>query len=334
MAFCDFVIKYDPSKDKPEDLSRKIIYSIIVKRLKGKKPAVVFLSGDSGEGKSVTGLELMKLILESQGVELKDHLNDVNIYTPLEYPTKLDNLLYKKELKNVNVMCIHEAREIVKAKLWHSFINQAIADVNAMSRSVKRLCTIIVSQFIRDISTDIRYTLTYYCKVSRPIGKKARLYIYVMWKDDRDLEKPKLRKRKLSGYLVMPNGKYRRFVPKYIEITPPDKAITDAFDAADTEAKSSIIKRKLKKLMAEMKLEAGEENNKVSNMVDFYLGKDNYESLHMIGKRVRGKWRLKSDFKDMQELSKDEVYRFENAVNLKLKERGLLNAEDNGEFDE
>src|SRR3990172_1749681 len=117
-----------------EDVTKRILYSLIVKRIKHKKPCVIFISGDSGEGKSWSGISLQDIILETQGINLAEYFTDVNIFTPLEYPKKLDRLLYNKELKKVNVICLHEAREVIRAKDWRSFLTQSIADVNALSR--------------------------------------------------------------------------------------------------------------------------------------------------------------------------------------------------------
>ena len=195
--------------------------------------------------------------MEIQGLDIMDYVDVMNVYTPLEYSTKLNKILFYKAYKKANIFCIHEARTVVKAKLWHGFLAQAISDINAMSRSIKRICTIIISQFIRDITADTRYTLNLYCKISRPLGKPARLYINVMWKDDRDLEKPKLRKRKLSGYLIYPNGKYQRFIPKYFEMKKPSKAIIELFEKADKEGKTKIIRRKQDEVLKELKNDLG-----------------------------------------------------------------------------
>ena len=322
MAFCDFVVRYNPEVDTSEELTKKILFSIIIKRLKAHKPAVIFLGGDSGEGKSLGSLRLQELLLEVQGLSLKDYLTDINVFTPLEYPQKLDNLLFKKELKKINIICMHEAREIVKAKLWYTFLNQSIGDINAMSRSIKRLCIIVISQFIRDISSDIRYTLNYYMIVRRPKGKAARIYMNVLWKDDRDLEKPKLRKRKLSGYLVYPDGRYRRYVPEYLEVRKPDKEIVKRIEILDKEAKIGIIRRKTDKLIREMKEDIGQENVKVDTMVKWYL--EHKENLSIIGKKQKGKWIVKKQFKEMHDLSQGETHDFEVKLNQELREKGLL----------
>jgi len=317
MAFCDFAIQYNPEVDTSETVTKKILYSLIIKRLKAHKPAVIFIGGDSGEGKSLSAVRFKQLLLEIQGLDIRNFLNDINVYLPIEYPQKLDRLLYEKELKKVNILCMHEAREVVKAKLWYSFLNQATADINAMSRAVKRLCIIIISQFIRDISNDIRYTLNYYCKVSRPKGKKARLYFYVLWKDDSDLEKPKLRKRKLSGYLIYPSKVWRRYVPKYLEMNLPPKEIVREFERQDLEAKTDIIKRKIDKLVKEMKADLQIENVKVSSMVKFYT--DNVDSLNLIGQRRGKNWKVHKDVRFMHDLTPSESKQFERELNEKLK---------------
>jgi len=322
MAFCDFVIRHDPEKESVEDLSKKILISLYINRIKAKKPVITFVSGESGEGKSINTIKLIQVLLELQGLNIKDFLHDINVYTPLQYPTKLDAILYDKRLKKVNMIVMHEAREIVKAKMWHSFLTQAIGDVNAMSRAIKRLMIFIISQFIRDIATDIRYTLNYYIKVARPRNRRARFYIYKMWKDDKDLEKPKLRKRKISGYLLLPNGTSKRYSPQYLELKMPDKEIVDEFDKKDMESKSEIIKRKLNKLIKEMSEDLNLENKKIEGMIKFYS--DHPESLKKVGTRSRGKWKVNPEFKDMHDLNKDEVKAFSEGLDLQLKAKGLI----------
>lgn len=326
MAFCDFVVKYDPKTEPPIELTKRILYSIIIKPIKAKKPRVIFIGGDSGEGKSFTVLRLQEILLEIQGLKLEDYIKNINVITPIEYPQKLDALLFNKEYKKVNIIGMHEAREVIKAKLWHGFLAQAIGDINAMSRTVKRLCIMIVSQFIRDITTDVRYTLHLYCKIRRPVGKRARLYINVMWKDDRDLEKPKLRKRKLSGYIVDPKGRYRRYVPQYFEMSKPRKENVQVFEKMDYDAKAAILRGKINKLIKEMKDEIGEKTKKVDVMVDWYI--QHPDSIPKIGRQVRGKLKLRPQFREMHELTPSEARDFQNKINERLKEMGAI-ADDN-----
>ena len=322
MVICDYVIRFDPSKDTQQDLVRRIIYSVIVKRrLKANKPCVVFIAGGSGEGKSISTLVLQQILLEVQGMDLKKLLNVINVYIPIQYPKKLNRLLYDKELKKVNILAMHEARDIIKAKMWYSFLTHSVADINAMSRSIKRLCIFIIAQSIRDITTDIRYTLNYYITVRRPAGRKARAYINVMWTDERDLEKPKLRKRKLMGYLVDTKGVYHAHRPKYLELSLPDKEIVDEFDRQDTEAKSAVVKRKLEKLLKMMEKDLGQDSKKIDDIIDWYA--KNPQNLNLIGKSKGNKYKVSEDFKKMHDLTDTEAKDFETKIGQRLEQEGL-----------
>lgn len=319
MVHSDFIIRFDPNTETKEDISKKILKSIILNRLKDRKPAPIGIFGESGEGKSYAALKIQEVLLEMQGLDIKDYLDYMNVYIPIQYPEKLDALLHNKELKKVNIICMHEAREVVKASQWQSFLNQAIGDVNAMSRTIKRLCIMIISQNIMDISKEIRHTLRYYCKVMRPRRQHTRLYINVLWKDDRDVQQPRLRKRRLSGYIVYPGNKYRRFIPEYIELRRPPKEVTAVFEQHDFEAKSFIIKNKLNKLLNEMRKDMDIEDNKLNIMLDFYM--KNQETLSMIAKRTKRKgYKILPNIREMHGLSKEEAIKFEGMLQEKLKQ--------------
>lgn len=319
MVHSDFIIRFDPKTETKEDISRKILKSIILNRLKDRKPAPIGIFGESGEGKSYAALKIQQVLLELQDLDIKQYLDYMNVYIPIEYPEKLDQLLHNKDLKKVNIICMHEAREVVKASQWQSFLNQAVGDVNALSRTLKRLCIMIISQNIMDISKEIRQTLRYYCKVMRPRRQHTRLYINVLWKDDRDVQQPRLRKRRLAGYIVYPGNKWRRFIPEYIELTRPPKEVTDIFEEHDYAAKSYIIKNKLNKLLNEMKKDMDIEDNKLNIMLDFYM--KNQDTLSMIAKRTKKKgYKLLPSIREMHGLSKEETARFEQMLIEKLKQ--------------
>lgn len=321
----DFAVRYDPSKDSPEDLSKRILYSLFIRPIKMKKPRVVFISGDSGEGKSLGAIRLEELLCGMQGVDVERFFLDMNVFTPLEYPKKLDRILNDKELKKVNIICMHEAREIIKAKDWHSFLTQSIADVNAMSRSIKRVCFIIISQFIRDITSDVRYTLNYYVRMHRN-KSETRMYISAVWKDDRDLEKPKLRKRRIFGYVIYPDGRRKKYKPDYLIVNKPSEKLIELFDKFDTESKRDIIRRKTNKLIEAMEMDLAGENAKITSMVGWYLERP--EELNKVGRLRRGKFVLSKDFGEMHNLTKKEKEVFVNELEKGFKEKGIINKEE------
>ena len=318
----DFYINVTAT-DTEEDIIKKIIYSLFVRPLKRKFPVTIFIGGGSGHGKSMAALKIMQLMLSIQGISLKDYIKECNVFTPFEYPTKLDALLNDKRLKKVNVMCVQEGRIVVKATNWQDFLNQAIGDVNALSRAVKRICFITISQFIKDIDKQIRYTLNYYCTAERPIKGRTKLYINKLWKDDRDLENPKLRKSKICGLLMYPDGRRVFVKPSYLEIKMPDKEIADIFDELDTASKSTILKGKMEEILKRMRKETGfTENNKVPALLDFYLKKP--ENLNLIGTRRAGKFKFNKEFLKMHDLSKQEIKEFETGIREKLTDEGAI----------
>lgn len=317
----DFLVKFDPAVDTSEDLSKRIIYALFIKPLKEKKPRVLFINGSSGEGKSYAAIRLQEIMMEIQGINILENFENINCFTPIEYPKKLDALLHSSKLKKVNILCLHEARTLIRAKNWNSFLTQAIADVNAMSRSLKRICFMIISQFVRDVTLEIRYTLDYYITMRRD-KNQTKMYISRIWKDDRDLEKPKLRKRKIFGYVVFPSGKRKKIRPNYLIIKKPDKRLTELFDELDTKAKSDIIRRKLNKLVADMEMDLAGGNQKIIDMVSFYMAKP--DKLLGIGKMVGDQFRLSKDFKKMHDLSKQENEEFVKMLEQELKKRGAI----------
>lgn len=326
MGFTDFVVKYDPKTDTKTDLAKRILYAVWIKRLKNKKPVRIFIAGKSGEGKSYTSIMLQQILFEIMGLDIRDYFEAVNIFTPLEYPTKMEALLMDKKLKKAFIVCMQEAREIVKATDWQRFLSVAVSDVHALSRTVKRMIFLIISQSIKNITREMRYTIDFYCTIRRPRGKKPRLSIWVMYIDERDLEKPKLRKRKLSGYIQYPSGIRRRFIPTFLEISKPDKDLIELFERKDFEAKSGIIKNKLAKLIQSMKVDIGDATDKVVVAVDWYT--QNPHAIDNIGKTFNKKWKLTKDAREkLLQFDKKEASRFEKLLQESLIKNKVMEEE-------
>jgi len=324
----DFCIRYNKYKGETEtDIARKLLYTLVTKRIKSKKPTVWFIGGDSGEGKSSTALTIQNILCQSMGIDLRKVLETMNVLHPVEYPEKLDNLLYSTDptIKKLPFLCIHEARTVVRSKDWNTMLSTLISDVNAMSRAIKPLCTIIISQFIRDITTTVRYTLTYYSTITRPLNKNyGNLKIYKLYKDDRDLEKPKLRKRFLKGYILV--AKHKNADPmkesdwdrtwttlKSIKIKKPPEDIYLSFEKLDREGKTTQIRDKVNKMVDQMKLEMGFEDNKIKKIAEHYTSDIN--TLQSISKKVRGNWRINPKTKEIHGLDKKEAKQLEAEIN-------------------
>ena len=324
----DFIVRYDPKTETQEELTRKIFYNLFARPLKFNMPKVLGIFGKSGQGKSCAALKLVEILAPVLNFDLMTVLEDINVHTPFEYAEKLDRVLYHKkhfnkdkkkfwDYKRNRFFIVHEARTIVNSRDWQNFATRAVGHVNAMSRSVKRMCFVLVSQDVKDITKEIRKQLDYYIKVYRPLGHPARLYIRKIYVDDTDIENPKIRTTKVKGVLVSPKGKYRAFYPEYFELGLPSKDVLNVFDKKDTEAKVAILSNILEKMVMEMKKQIPDVNEKVDSMVEWYT-KDP-SRLRAIGRMTtRGNWKIDETVKKAHELTKTEFDLFKRKLTEKF----------------
>lgn len=319
----DFVFRVKPGVTTERDIALMIVHRMCIKRLEYNKPSIQFVGGDSGEGKSSYGLWQQQEILDMQGLRLEDYLEAINIFTPFEYPSKMKSLLFDPRLKKVHTICIHEAREIVNAKDWQEYIVRAISSVNVLSRTHKRLNVIIIAQFIKNIAREIRETFNYKIDLWRPANRKARAFIKVIWKDDHDIEKPRLRTRPISGYLVnSDNETWHQFIPTYIEFDTPRPEVWKIFDAFDKKSKQALIMTKFNKLLEQMKKDIGAPSEVINNLVNFYS--NNTDQLVTMGKRFKDKFRLSKEFQIMHGLTDTESEEFQIRLNERLIKTGAM----------
>lgn len=324
----DFCIRYNPFKGEGEkEITERLLYTLVIKRIKANKPTVWFIGGDSGEGKSSVALTIQNILCNSMNISLIDNLEHMNIMHPKEYAHKLKVLLHSKDpvIKKLRFFCLHEARTIVSAKDWNTKLAKLISNVNAMSRAIKPLCMLIISQFIKDINTSVRYTLTYYSTFTRPLqGNYGNLKIYKLYKDDRDLEKPKIKKRLLKGYFMrakhinadpLIESDWERVWTKLdsIKLHKPPKEVYDKFISLDVAGKSDQLEKELDEMSEQFKIEAGDDDNKLLKIARHYT--ENITTLALIGKKYRGNWKLKKNIKEMHGLSNKDAEKLEIEIN-------------------
>lgn len=243
--------------DNSEELSIRILDYTFLERTRRNKQTVLVLTGDPGEAKSSMALALTEKLLAFRGVEFLPHVNDVVVYTPLEFPEKEQALLYDKKLKDIDIMIIDEARLVVKAKNWHEFLNQAIADVFALQRRVKRIFLIIVTQDLDDIDKDVRRLVTFWGECYRPLHGAAEMHISRFYKDTRKPAKIELKKRALRGIIQFPNGRIKLDFPEVFVFKMPSKEVWQTYDDQNYKSKGVIIKKRLAELIAKMAKDSG-----------------------------------------------------------------------------
>lgn len=308
--FSDFNI-FNTENMSGEELTKAMFDSLFVHRVKANKPCIIMLVGDSGEGKSYDALRIGEIVGEIQGFDFSQVVEDCIIHHPLEYPTKMKRLFEAPELKKVNLIIIDEAREVVKASQWYSFANQAISDINSTSRALKPMIIIIIAQFVKDVDPKIRRTIQYYGNCYRPMNDKAKMVLYRLYKDDRQIEKPMVRKRRVRGFFVN-RGRYIPFRPKEFVFNLPKKETIEKYEKNSQEAKGVLIKYKLNQLMAEMQKEYKGLYSRVEAAVEFCL--QNPQTLETITKRSRGKIKIKPEVQKMYGFDEDELAEFEKRI--------------------
>lgn len=318
-GFNDFVVDY--SEDVRE-LSGRILRNITLNRVKNNKPTVILVTGDSGEAKSYIVLAMLEELFKQQGLNLADYLEAIEIFTPYEYGIKFKKLLYDKALKDIHFVVLDEAREVVDAKKWYDFVNQAIAHINATCRTIKPMVIIVVTQFVKDIDSSVRRTLTFYGKCQRPLKRSPFLYLYRVWKDDLDLENPKLRKRRLVGYIVKGNRRIK--IKPYFRFRMPSREIVQIYEKLNYEAKTKIVNRKMDILLQRLQADIKGMDKQIDAMALFYA--ENPETLDLIVERKRGKVTVKKEVQKMHGLTPSEAKAFEKALLNKLAEKGVAYA--------
>lgn len=319
--FIDFIINFD---EDPKKMGLQILQHLTVNRLEAKKPCVIFIGGDSGEGKSSLGLKIVDAVNTHYGIKTIDVLNDCVVYLPIEYLTKLDQAIHWKlqgrpDLKDLHVLMIDEAREVIRAKDWQSFINRAIADCNAMTRHLKPMVLIVISQFIKDIDREVRYTLSFYVECLRPLSGRTRVKFERIWKDTFDLERPKLCKRPVVGWLK-DNGSMSKFIPTF-EANMPPRDIWKKYDTTAFNAKSKILRMHIEETIRRIEKQVSI-YDKVQSLVNYYL-KNPDQMMAIIDPRYK-KFRLRPEFKDMHDITPSEIKELEKRLHVELKNKGLI----------
>lgn len=305
-----------------EDITRKILRSIFIKRLEARKPVILGIFAKSGEGKSFTGLRIYELLMEMQRLDPIQFYDVTNITSPDQYADRVNKLLNEKkypEYRRINILVVHEGRLLVRAKKWYEESVQAVSDINALSRQIKPLMIIIISQFLSDISKDIRLTMTHYAKVRRAntFGSHGHLLINTIEEDDYDIQRPKIIKRGLEGYLVYPDGSYRLYRPSYFEVNPPSKGLQELFMKSDTESKLNMLLDKLEQLGRSFVVNTDAKAQRVQMLFDFY--KKNPELLMDFATKTKRGIKISGEFLKVHQVSNEEALIFSRRINEYMK---------------
>lgn len=325
----DYIVRMGPEGfDSPEVFVQAIYQMIVKRRIKMRKPTIIFLDGESASGKSFTALKLQDIILGLQGIDALEYVKDINVTQDEDFPEKYDKFLFNKDLKKVNVFCIHEASKAAGAKDWFEIRTRAIASAHRMARSQKVFVMIIISQGLDTVAREIRKQITYYvsCDLSgEPNNKKVSLRWYRIYLDSRDIETIRLKKRRIKGFVIDENNRYRLTIPQYINISLPREELVKEFEEYDRGGKIAMLKKDINDMKEHfLKINPTKLLEKHEKIAEYYV--KHPAELSEIGKYFNGKWRPKEDFRRLHGLDKKEVKLLVGVINEKLQATNLIQA--------
>jgi hypothetical protein len=242
---------------KFDHLTDIFFYKSIIEPILNKKMVILFLEGQTGEGKSLTCISLAEhledLFCQVRGTNWQfDAVNQV-IYEPREYNKKIEWWLENPQI----CLVIDELRQLVSQQKWYSLLNQSISEANATYRSLKEKkfgyggVFIYNSQDIGDITKSVRKTINYDVRLNR--DQEVRTFWYEFWWERTNVEKPILRYKRANIKLGD-----KIIVPDEIIIPLPSLKNKHIFENLSVEAKSRILKRKREIILREISKEIGE----------------------------------------------------------------------------
>ena len=253
----DNLFKYDPQYATPfrvrieykgdiGAMTKKILHTLIVKRIRNDKPCVICVVGKSGEGKSATVLSISDAIFELEGLDFSKYVKNCVIMSATEFGPKTRAMLREAFLKEVFILIIDEAKSTVNALDWQTAVNRTISMVNSLSREIKPMAIFVIAQSLRDVDRATKETIDFYVKVTR--DQKVHAKIYEFYVDDHDLDKPKMKKRFVKVLVKDENGNYRPYILKKINFKKTRKEVWDEYKKIVHESKDKLIEQEFDKL--------------------------------------------------------------------------------------
>jgi len=310
MAYLDFRVRWQGNE---EDTAKEILSHMLLTPIKYDFPNVVLITGKSGNGKSLSVLKFLEFLFEAKKLNLEDYVKDIVVMNPLQYFEKLDAILYEKHLKKVFCLQLDDARMVVGAENWASFINQAISHVNSVSRSIKPLLLVIITQSIKDIDPKARRTIDWEFKCKRTRYDHVKLTPYRYWIDDKDPERPRLRKRRVVG-MVDEDETANKLLPVIkVKKLKNEKILAD-YQKLMLEGKTDFLKNLMLTTVEKIKKDMySGDMTRVNEMYEYF--NNNPDALKEYGVFKRRKWRLTSEGLKILKFGKSEKREFEKIIN-------------------
>ena len=311
----DFIVDW---KGTEEETLKEILTRLLLNDIKQGMPAIVVITGRSGSGKSYTAIKLQQWFYEEKGIKYQDYLKRNIVLSPLDYGRQIKAILNEPELKPIFTIQIDEGRFVVGAENWGTFVNTAISHVNASSRSVKVMLTIIVTQSLRDIDKKLRDCINMQIICRKESDGYVVVSFRIFWIDDSDVEKPKLKYRIPQGTIRFPNGTKQKIKLKW-KPRVLSKELSEPYEEMMVPIKNTIIGQKMDKLIQRLEKEIGNSQIGKAELIAEQLY--NFPELRKkLGKLDNGSWRPNDAAKILFSLDEPDMKTMRKILTKKLKE--------------
>lgn len=288
----DFIVDWQGTYAQTQQL---IFHRLFTEQVKSNMPCVILVTGKSGRGKSEGVLDIQDQMYNYLKKDFINYLDDSVIMVPRDYAIKVKAMLNEKRLKKAFTIQIDEARNVVGSANWASFVNQAINHINNMSRSVKPMAIFILTQFIKDVDPNTRRSIDYWLIFSRRKRNPAQLTPYVLWMDENNPDKPKLRKRRIVG-IIRENGVNRLYKPKFTFERRTRPELLKKYSLLEAE-KGVVLNEKMDALLRRIDRENKVEQGDTQIVALYEHFKANPKQLRAWAEFKKGKWLLKKDMR-------------------------------------
>ncbi len=316
----DFIVKW---QGNIQDTTMEIFDHLFYRRIKAKKPCVILITGASGEGKSNTGLHLTDGMFKLRDLDFADYVKQAVVGGIEDFGPKTKAILNDKEMKQCFALIIDEAAATVNSKDWASLTNRAVNFINNMSRAIKPLMIIIIAQSLKQVDSQTRQSVNYYMPVTRSFGNPARAKIYKFYVNERDIEKPRLQKKLVRGY-ISHDGKREFIELNNIQFPKVRQEVWDLYKTDMLDSKNKLLEAEFDKLAKHL-LDKNEDKYKerIQNLTKFLWS--NKYILSNFAKFTRNKWGLNEEFVKGFQVTDLEKKEIEKQLKHKThKEKGEL----------
>lgn len=296
-----------------------VLNHLFIRRIKAGIPVFIAIVGRSSSGKSAFSILMQDILYKVRGLDYMDYVEDTILIQPSQYSKKVKEILDKKnkKMKKAFTLQTDEAKFLINSESWASFRNKAIRTITATSRAIKPLLFLVIAQLMRDIDKPTRMSLDYYFEIKRVPGQPPKVTPYVLYEDTDDIEKVKVKKRRLQVVVVYPNGARRKVLPIFRPRMPRPE-LYGKYNAFEVKAKQEEIFKLLDDLDKDIEKLSGDYSAKVKEFAQHLI--DNPAELEKLGEFKRGKWRMTKDSMTKYNYTRNQFQMIEEIIHKKFSE--------------